>query len=226
MFTTSLQDAEKIEKETVDQANCELWFKERRDRLTASQFGKICKRKKNVNEIFLRNIFPSSNKTFSTSATSYGKGNENSAKRKYLESFQERHIHDCGLVINPDFPFLAATPDGKVCFEGKTGVLEIKCPFSARDLTIPEAVQQVSQFCLTQNADGNIELKRTHEYFFQIQGQMMVSGASFCEFVVYTKKDIFVQNIKEDLMFQNEMFHKLANFYLQHGADYVKLLRI
>lgn len=181
--------------------------------------------KKNVNEIFLRNIFPSSNNTFSTSATSYGKGNENSAKRKYLESFQERHIHDCGLVINPYFPFLAATPDGKVCFEGKTGVLEIKCPFSARDLTIPEAVQQFSQFCLTQNADGNIELKRTHGYFFQIQGQMMVSGASFCEFVVYTKKDIFVQNIKEDLMFQNEMFHKLDNFYLQHGADYVKSLR-
>lgn len=101
MFTTSLRDAEKIEKGTVDQANCELWFKERRDRLTASQLGEICKRKKNVNEIFLRNIFPSSNNTFSTSATSYGKGNENSAKRKYLESFQERHIHDCGLVINP-----------------------------------------------------------------------------------------------------------------------------
>lgn len=46
MFTTSLQDAEKIEKETVGQANCELWFKERKDRLTASQFGEIGKRKK------------------------------------------------------------------------------------------------------------------------------------------------------------------------------------
>lgn len=63
--------------------------------------------KKNVNEIFSRDIFPSSSKTFSTSATSYGKGNENSAKRKYL-SYLERHIHDCGLLISyiPQFPIL------------------------------------------------------------------------------------------------------------------------
>ena len=65
-----------------------------------------------------------------------------------------------------------------------------------------------------------------HEYFFQIQGRMMVSGATFCEFVVFTKKDFFVQNIKEDLMFQNEMFEMLANFYLKHGAELVKALRI
>lgn len=54
-----------------------------------------------------------------------------------------------GLVIAaPDFPFLAATADDKLCFEGETCVLDIKCPFSARDLTISEAVQQVTQFCL------------------------------------------------------------------------------
>ena len=226
MFPTTLSDVEKIEKETVSQANCELWYKERRERLTASQFGKVCKRKKVVNEVFLKDIFPVSSKSFTSSATTYGKANEKAAKKKYLEFFQERHIHDCGLIINPNFPFLAASPDGKVCFDGETGMLEIKCPFSARDLTIAEAVQQIPQFCLEQNVNGQLELKRNHEYFFQIQGQMMVSGATFCEFVVLTKKDIFVQNIKEDLMFQNEMFEMLANFYLKHGAEYVKALRI
>lgn len=35
---------------------------------------------------------------------------------------------------------------------------------------------------------------------------MMVLENTFCAFVVFTKEDIFVQNIKEDLMFQNEMF--------------------
>ena len=87
-------------------------------------------------------------------------------------------------------------------------------------------VQQIPQFCLKHNFNGQLKLKRNHEYFFQIQGQMMVSGATFCEFVVFTKKDIFVQNIKEDLMFQNEMFEMLANFYLKHGAELVKALRI
>ncbi|XP_062588918.1 uncharacterized protein LOC134250551 isoform X2 [Saccostrea cucullata] len=225
MFPTTMQDAEKIEKETVGQANCETWFKERRERLTASQFGKICKRKKAVNDAFLKDIFPASNKNFSTSATRYGQGNENAAKKKYLESFQERHIHDCGLVINPDFPYLAASPDGKVCFKGETGVLEVKCPFTARDMTISEAVQQIPKFCLQEN-DGKFELQKNHDYFFQIQGQMMVSGATFCEFIVFTRKDIFVQNVKEDLNFQKDMFEMLSNFYLQHGAKYVKMPRI
>lgn len=30
----------------------------------------------------------------------------------------------------------------------KPEVLEIKCPFSARHLTIPEAIQQIKDFCL------------------------------------------------------------------------------
>ena len=57
MFPTTLSDAEKIMKETVSQANCELWFKERTERQTASQFGKVCKRKKAVNKVFLKDIF-------------------------------------------------------------------------------------------------------------------------------------------------------------------------
>ena len=71
-----------------------------------------------------------------------------------------------------------------------------------------------------------IRIKEKSLIFFSIQAQMMVSGATFCEFVVFTKKDIFVQNIKEDLMFQNEMFEMLVHFYLKHAAEYVKALRI
>jgi hypothetical protein len=226
MFPTNLLDIQKIERETVSQDKCVLWFTERRDRITASQFGKICKRKKTVNETFLKDIFPSTQKRFFSCATSYGKANENNAKQKYLEKFQERHIHDCGLVINPRFPFLAASPDGKVCLEGETGVLEVKCPFSARDLTILEAVQKIPNFCLQLGDDGKMSLKRSHEYFYQVQGQLMVSGASFCEFIVFTKRDIFVQHIKEDMTFQTVMFEALANFYLVHGANHVKSLRM
>ena len=77
MFPTNLSDVEKIEKETVSRANCELWYKERRECLVASQFGKVCKRKKAVNEVFLKDIFPVSSKSFTSSETTYGKTNEN-----------------------------------------------------------------------------------------------------------------------------------------------------
>jgi roadblock/LC7 domain-containing protein len=211
-FNMTQDDAEKLEKFTVDQSGNALWYEERKKRVTASQFARICKRKKDITDTFVSSIFESKN--FTTEATSYGKCNENIAKQKYMEKFHNVHIHDCGLVVNPRFSFLAASPDGKVCIEGQTGVLEIKCPFSARDLLIAEAVN-LPKFCLEILGDS-YTLKKNHDYYFQIQGQLMVTGVSFCIFVVYTRKDLFVEKITKNVDFITEMFDKLANFYLQY----------
>lgn len=64
-----------------------------------------------------------------------------------MVTFQNVHIHDCGFEVNSQFSYLAASPDGRDCMEGQTGVLEMKCHFSAIDLLISEAVQ-FSKFCL------------------------------------------------------------------------------
>jgi hypothetical protein len=101
------------------------------------------------------------------------------------------------LVINPRFPFLAASPDGKVCLEGETGVLKVKCPFPARDLTILEAVQKIPNFCMQLGDDGKMSLKRSHEYFYQVQGQLMVSGASLNVNSLFSRKKIFLYTSKK-----------------------------
>ena len=71
------------------------------------------------------------------SAIEYGKRHECNAKVKYLKTYPSRHFHECGLIINSEFEFLGATPDGKLC-DG-SGIVEIKCPYSARNMTISEA---------------------------------------------------------------------------------------
>lgn len=48
-------------------------------------------------------------------------------------------------TINNAFPFLAATPDGKLCENGECGIVEIKCPYLARDLSISEACYQIKK---------------------------------------------------------------------------------
>lgn len=135
-----------------------------------------------------------------------------------MEKNPDHHIHDCGLVVNPSFSYLAASPDGKICMNNETGVLEIKCPYSARDLTILDAVQSIPNFCL-KLVDGSLALPKSHEYFYQIQGQLMVTGALFCIFVLYTKKDFYVEKIPVDIEFIQQMFVQLSKFYEDHHPN-------
>lgn len=44
----------------------------------------------------------------------------------------------------------------------------------------------------------------------------MVTGVSFCIFVVYTRKDLYVEKLTKNVDFITEMFDKPANFYLQY----------
>ena len=122
-----------------------------------------------MNTKFLNTIFDS--KLFTSSANSYGKNHETIAKGTYMERNKNIHIHDCGLVVNPSYSFLGASPDGKVCDNGITGILEVKCSYSARDMLLSDAVNMIPKFCL----DTNMHLKN-HEYYFQVQGQLLVTG--------------------------------------------------
>lgn len=61
---------------------------------------------------------------------------------KYLQRFPERHIHNCGGLLQLSLPF-GATPDGIVCDSNNSdiGLLELKCPFTARGMKVKEAAQ-------------------------------------------------------------------------------------
>ena len=54
------------------------------------------------------------------------------------------------------------------------------------------------------------KLKRDHAYFVQVQGQMGVTGASWCDFIIYTKKGISVERIAFDPAYWAELRQKLA----------------
>ena len=82
----------------------------------------------------------------------------------------------------------------------------------------PEDACLQPDFCCTLElqADGtvNIQLKRSHNYYSQVQGQMAITGRPWCHFVLYTKNELSIETILFDENFWNtELFPALEAFY-------------
>lgn len=207
-----------LEIRTRAQAGSDTWYKERSHRLTASNFGKVVSRKATPSEAFLKGLFKKSN--IRAASLDYGRQHEAQAKNSYLKQNKSVHIHECGLVVNNEFPFLGASPDGLICENGVSGLLEIKCPYSARNMTVAEACEHIRDFPIKQQ-DGTFTLRKEHPYYAQVQGQLLVCGAKFCEFVVFTQKDLYKQKIFPDVPFMENMLRKLCIFFQDYALPFL-----
>ena len=123
-------------------------------------------------------------------------------------------LERCGLVINPQACWLGASPDRKVVdyLAGSPfGILEIKCPKKRKDED-PLTACHDPNFCCELN-NGMPVLKKGHPYYTQVQGQLALTGAEWCDFIVYTHKGLIIQRIPFDLTFWNSLYKKLAEVY-------------
>ena len=140
-------------------------------------------------------------------AVVHGNVHEQLALNKF-EQMTSTKVRKCGLFVNPDFPYLAASPDGVI--ESKNEIVEIKCPFNGRN----KKIQEGKDFSFLTVEDNKLTLKKTHNYYYQIQGQMACSQKYVCQFVVFTLVDIFIEQIHFDpTFFEKEMLPKLNDFY-------------
>ncbi len=116
-----------------------------------------------------------------------------------------------GLIISPSYPFMGASPDGIIeCSCCGYGVLEIKCPYSCRDKTLQERVDE-SKFYLSK-IGGDLSLDVYHAYYFQVQLQLKLSGANYCDFAVWNEDDLFIQRLTLDEPFVSIAMEKCNEF--------------
>ena len=64
--------------------------------------------------------------------------------------------------------------------------------------------------------DNNIRLHSNHRYFYQVQGTMAITGASFCDFIVWTPKSLERVVIKFDQQLWQDTHSKLTDFYIEN----------
>ena len=171
-----------------------------------------------------RSIVANINKTStSTSRMSpslkWGIDNEHVAL-EMCKSKSGEEVADCGLIINPSWPLLACSPNSIVYREANPiGAIEIKCPFSNKEMTIEECCKD-SSFYLKKNPDGVITLKQSHVCYYQCQGALNITGLDWIDFVVYMKKYFFVQRIPRDIeLCKSKMLPKLTMFYAYYLVD-------
>ena len=183
--------AAEIEKATRDQSRSRTWYSFRTGRVTASRMKQVCRTKiEKPSKSLLKSICYPHLYRFSTAATRWGCDHEKSACDHYSTVMARRHeglvVEDSGLVINPKWPHIGASPDGLVnCICCGIGTLEIKCLYCHREDNI-ESVVQDPKSCLKRDVDDVVSLDRSHQYYYQVLTQIFVCDVEYGDFCVCT----------------------------------------
>ena len=74
------------------------------------------------------------------------------------------HVEECGLFVDLQKAYLAASPDGTA---GKDGLGEVKGPHVCRDNSIEDLARQDHSFCLQFDfVEDKLRLKMNHSYYY------------------------------------------------------------
>ncbi|XP_020896110.2 uncharacterized protein LOC110235034 [Exaiptasia diaphana] len=234
LLHVTYQESNQLQCETQKQSECPKWYALKYPRLTASKFGDICKKMeisrakpKLLADKLLQQNPPT---TFVDRMLKWGRENEDVAVQVYrgLGDYKMVKIFPCGFYISPEDSFLGATPD-RVVYDPLArhpwGILEVKCPYSVKKKTAIQAAKEVKTF-MCREENGLLFLKESDPYYYQVQGQMGITGAKWCDFIVYTTQGISVQRIEYDSDFWKAEAKKLGEFYFSHFLPKYIMLQV
>ena len=119
----------------------------------------------------------------------------------------------CGLVINPKWPYIGASPDGRIsCDCCGNVVLEIKCPYCSREGYLEETnIKDYKKFFM-EKVNSVWSLKWCHPYYMQTQTHLAVSDVNYCDFIVFTCNEMIIECIFPDTAFFEENLSKVEKF--------------
>lgn len=122
-------------------------------------------------------------------------------------------VSESGLTLDPAFPYIGASPDGIV---DDYTILEIKCPYTGRDKSVKELVNSGYPH-VEMDENNQMKLKRTSEYYSQVQGEMALTNRTMTHLVIWTPVDTEIISVPYDNQFwTQELLPKLKKFFVTH----------
>ena len=217
--TITLIEIKNIEQSTRGQSSSDAWLHHRKHKITASNFYNAA-----------RNTVEPSNKlsamfykSFTTSSTQHGIVNESHVLNLYKHLLSTKGVNanvlEVGLILSETYPYLGASLDGLVeDNSGNRWGIEIKCPSSQFGKTLQEAIIS-KNFFLCKNGN-EVNLKKSHKYFYQVQGQMFCANLMRTDFVVWFGDDepLYVETIFFDELFWNSKILPGLDFFYRRAV--------
>ena len=189
-MSVSAEQPISVEKATLEQAKSKKWFRFQAGRITAFKMKAVCRTDPTQPALSLINSICYS-LSFTSKYTTWGCQHEKYAcqicEARMSASHEDFRVQDVGFFINPDFPFLGASPHGFTsCNYCGTSTLEVKCPFCTRH----ECLNGDKKVYLNKNDNGSLVLDRTHAYYYQVETQLEVCTLESGYFFVWTENDL------------------------------------
>lgn len=150
----------------------------------------------------------------------HGHRNEAPAIDAYAKVMSQTHrnfkVEHCGMIIDKHHPWIHATPDVMTsCSCCGDGCCEVKCPYSIENCNF-EAYAEKKDSCL-EKVNNTFRLRRSHQYYYQVQQQLSVTGCKYCDFVVcsFLNKQpmFFMERIYKDPSHWDSVLPKLTKMW-------------
>lgn len=187
----------------------ESWLKLRLGLVSASRFKDVMTNPRSKTELFsataksymlelIAEILTGEQKEVSGKALEWGSNNEINAQNEY--AFEKGvKVEEVGICLT-DNMLIGASPDG---FVGDDGGLEIKCPFNSAN-----------------HIATVISNEMPKEHMAQVQGNMLVNGRRWWDFVSYDPRidgegRIFITRITRDDEYIEKLQIKLTAFLIE-----------
>ncbi len=191
-----------------------LWQQIRQDRVPSAFFTRIIKtqQRKSYTNILDELMYKKSE--FGNSAPiKHQRLVERDALKIFEDVYDEHTTQDCGLFIDSELYYLCANPTK---LYGQNYIVNIKCPLKLYGKKFDESLPKISFW---KNVNGYWELNKQHEWFFEIQGDLHITGRQYGCVMVWLGEHSgeaqyrIVEIPKDDSFFEQMMKPKLVYFY-------------
>lgn len=220
LLEISNEDMTEMARLTLPHLKSKISVALRRGRVTGSNFKDCCV--SNIENPSITTINRLINPlSFSANVPSlkYQRKNKKKAIDLYIRQEQTKHEnfkhHECGLTINPEFPYFATSSDGMVsCNCHGEGCLEIKC-LKILESDEPFDVLTRKPNNILNKINDEFFLEANHNYFYKTQMQIHLSDLQYCDFVIWSPMRILTLRINADTKFWDSAKERALNFHQQ-----------